>query len=394
MDRDHTWDPDGRSEAVRRLRVLSRTIARHRYPVLIAGELGVGKLRFARLLHELSGRPQQPFHRVDCALSELTAESLQSELANIELGHGGTVVFEHIEEASHGVQRLLIRILSGSSHSRTGCRILATTRRDLAVEVLEGRCLSDLYFRLRAMTVEIPPLRERREDLPMLSMALLAEIGRSLGAEPPEMTAEALDAARSYPWPGNVRQLHSELTRAAGRGVRTIGRQLLEEGLDDRIPIVSLQDRAGVAADFRARIEAFERTVLAEALGITHGNRKHAAALLGITRRTLQRKLAAARLEGHPMAETRRRSERRSAGPSREVASNALHGSRTTRENGVVAIGVEERVGGKGKQGRPIEPRDPRTGFLRDQGGSCEIPDLAAVLQGNGEGAAGSGQYL
>lgn len=203
---------------------------------------------------------------------------------------GGMMVIEHIEEASVSLQKTVARTLATATLARGSVRMVATTRRDLAIEVLESRMQADLFFRLRVYSVEIAPLRERKEDLGILVRGILEEITKNRGIDTPELTAEALDAAAAYHWPGNIRQLRNELIRCVSRGTHTIGKSLLLEGLETRIPPQPTRlDSAGMG--LRERVDAYEKKMIDEALTRTYGNRDRAATLLGITRRTLQRKL-------------------------------------------------------------------------------------------------------
>ncbi|MFN0208033.1 MAG: sigma-54-dependent transcriptional regulator [Planctomycetota bacterium] len=294
MDLYHQFDPQGRSDAARRLRVSARTIARSRHPVLVTGEIGTGKLRFARLLHELSERPALPFRRINCA------DEAQA-MATINEGPiGGTLVFEHIDEASLILQKCAARAVAHFTFQRSSLRIVATSRRDLAVEVLEARFLSDLYFRLRVHNIDIPPIRDRREDVAVLIRSILEELAKTRGGEAAELTSDAVILAEQYHWPGNIRQLQNELLRCAAKGNLTIGSALLAEGLDDRIPAMPI--RAEIPSrGLQDRVLAFEKQIIQETLATTLGNRDRAAGLLGITRRTLQRKMAILRTIGSPV---------------------------------------------------------------------------------------------
>ncbi len=297
MDQQHPCDPDGRSDASRTLRVQARSFALSSHPVLVSGEIGTGKARFARLLHQLGPHAERPFRRFHCE-----DEHARFDLALDDLAGGGTMAVEHVECASFPLQRAIARWLSSRSAMRGSLRIVATSRRDLAVEVLEGRFLAELFFRIRVLAIEIPPLRERREDVTPLCRSLLEELDPRRGSDPPEMTADALELALSYRWPGNVRQLRNELTRCATRGGRVIGQAVLAEGLDERIPTETLRANSPQLG-IRPRMEAFERSLVRDALDRSQGSRIRAAALLGITRRTLQRKLVSARRAGFDLAE-------------------------------------------------------------------------------------------
>jgi two-component system response regulator PilR (NtrC family) len=212
--------------------MLARILGRSRSPVVIQGELGVGKSRFARWVHELSEGASRTYRRVPCQVEGIDLTSILNDVAG-----GGTVVFEHVDEAPRGLQKGMTRLLAGKLCEAGRVRVLATSRRDLAVEVLEGRVSPDLYFRLRVQCVEIPPLRERKEDIAVLARSILEELARSRGGPVPELTGDALEAAELYTWPGNVRQLRSELQRCAAIVHHAIGKRLLTEGLDGRLPV-------------------------------------------------------------------------------------------------------------------------------------------------------------
>lgn len=337
MDSPTLSEPDGRSDAARRLRVTARSIARTRQPVLVTGEMGTGKLRFARLLHELSERPQLPFRRLFCNEDPSEFSSFIQDAPS-----GATLVFEHIDEAPGSLQRHIARSFANSAFLRNNIRVIATTRRDLATEVVESRFLPDLYFRLRVHSVDIAPLRERKEDIPTLAATFLEELARTRGCESPELTAEAVDVAEQYHWPGNVRQLHNELLRCAARAQRTIGRGLLAEGLDDRIAPVPTRAQSPTHR-LQERVLAFEKQVLQEALASTLGNRDRAANLLGITRRTLQRKLALHRTMGGPVEIPLRRMQRSKA------SDEGTCGAGAGGDDGVIAAGRIPSLVGEGE---------------------------------------------
>lgn len=328
-------EPDGRSDAIRRLRVQARSLARSRHPVLISGEIGTGKLRFARFLHSISERPALPFLRIACS------EGVQFQRVLDEAPSNGTLVLEHIDEAPTHLQKSIARHLAAISPARASIRIMATSRRDLALEVLESRFQADLFFRLRVYAVEIPALRDRREDVSMLAHAILGEFAGSREFQAvPELTSEAIDTAMQYHWPGNVRQLQNELIRCATRSRHAIGRHILLEGLDDRIPIQSTRVERGNEG-LSDRVDAYERQILQEVLARTFGNRDRAATMLGITRRTLQRKLVYHKRCGFPLDG----SSRKPAGLLKQDRSQ----SGAACDDAVVAMAVHDRIDGEGE---------------------------------------------
>jgi DNA-binding NtrC family response regulator len=278
--------------------------------VLLLGESGTGKEVVARAIHRWSWRAGRPFVVVNCvALSE---ELLESELfghekgaftgahqqkrGKLEVGHGGTVFLDEIGDIRPALQAKLLRVLQDQTFERVGgtrpiradLRFVAATNRDLGEAVRTGRFRLDLFYRLHVVTVTLPPLRERPEDIEPLARHFLERYRREVKRDLGGLTAEALGRLRRYAWPGNVRELENAIERAV----------VLAEG-----PAIGVGDlpaevrEAGASAGpgwdggrgFHAAVEEFKRGLLAATLRRTGGNRTHAARLLGLQRTYLAR---------------------------------------------------------------------------------------------------------
>jgi len=309
----------GTVTAMERLRQMLDRIAQSRINVLISGETGVGKGVLAAELHRLSARPGA-FVALNCA--ELQESLLESELFGhergaftgasaskpglIESADGGTLFLDEIGEMSLATQAKLLRVLEDRSVRRVGSlqarsldvRVLAASNRDLATEIEGGAFRRDLYFRLNGISLVVPPLRERMDELEPLARKLLAQASEAHGRAPPELSACALGVLRAHAWPGNIRELRNVLERAV---VLCPGEVVTEEHVatsrpEPRPKVVSLAAHAArppphgpveaatgtpdeKAGDERRRIE--------EALDACAGNQSRAAKLLGISRATL-----------------------------------------------------------------------------------------------------------
>jgi two-component system response regulator HydG len=264
-------------------------------PVLIVGETGTGKGFVARHIHDRSARAAQPFVEVNGA--SLSATFLESELFGHERGAftdakqakrglfevaaRGTLFLDEIGEVVTEVQPKLLKVLEertfrrlgGTSELRSDARVVAATNQPLAQRVQEGAFRADLYYRLQVLTLALPPLRERRDELETLARAL-APAGSRIGRA-------ALRTIEQYDWPGNVRELKNTLWRAA----------LLAEGAEIQPRHLSLPELAGPPAAAPVTLADAERAAITGALAVTGGNRVHAAQRLGIARSTLLEKI-------------------------------------------------------------------------------------------------------
>jgi two-component system response regulator AtoC len=321
----------GAQSGMDQLYALAARLATGTVSVLVQGETGVGKELMAERIHQLSPRASGPFVRLNCAA---IAESLlESELFGhergaftgahsakpglIELAAGGTLFFDEVGELPLGLQAKILRAVEDRAVRRVGgvdarpvdVRYVSATNRDLEDEVEAGRFRRDLYYRLAGATLHIPPLRERRNEIPGLAQRFIAEAGRAVGRPDLRLDADAIAWAGSQEWPGNVRELRSAceravllcdgdtvqrahfMTAAAGRR-RASTSPAAADGApraasEPGEPAESLRDAA------RREVEAVERRRILEALEQAGGNQTRAAELLGISRRTLINRLDA-----------------------------------------------------------------------------------------------------
>jgi two-component system response regulator AtoC len=308
----------GTSPAMQRLFKDVGRVAASRTSVLIQGESGTGKELLARVIHSYSA-PGRPFIAVNCsAIVETLLESelfghekgaftgaVTAKLGKFELAEDGTVFLDEIGELSGNLQAKLLRVLQEKEVERVGgnrtipvrARILAATNRDLEAEVRAGRFREDLFQRLRVVTLSIPPLRERREDLPLLVEHLLLKINQRLHKNLRRVPVELVAELARRPWHGNVRELENLLTRAA---VLSQGDVLLEEHLAEAAPRPAADSNGAVlpaAAEQRlpagrlASLEEIEREHIARVYQHARGHKGDTCRILGISRPTLERKL-------------------------------------------------------------------------------------------------------
>ena len=293
-------------------------VAAARGTVLIQSESGTGKELVAKAIHFNSARKSAPFVVIDCAA---IPEALQeSELFGHERGaftgaiatkkglfeeaHGGTLFLDEVAELAPGLQAKLLRALQDGEIRRVGgtktlhvdARVIAATNRDLAAEVREGAFREDLFYRLNVFPIFLPPLRERREDLPLLVDHFLDRLAQESGRPPKRLSPEALRAMMAYPWPGNVRELEHALERAAllSEGETITDRHLPPEILapKDELTVILPDSAAGFKETIAHLIRDAEVRLIRRALAQSGGNRTEAARLLGISRRALLYKLS------------------------------------------------------------------------------------------------------
>jgi DNA-binding NtrC family response regulator len=319
---DGEHDLLGRSPAMEYLRSLIRKVARTQATVLIQGESGTGKELVARALYRESPRASAPFIRVNCAaVPENLIESeffghekgaftgaLAKREGRFELAHGGTILLDEISEVSPAVQAKLLRVLQerelervgGSRTIKVDVRVIATTNRDLEESVEKKEFRQDLFFRLNVVPVSVPPLREHREDIPLLATEFMRRLGRKHGVQVKGFTDAALRTLNEHSWPGNVRELQNVVERA----VILCG----ENGMLEPEHLGLAGNLRGAAA-FAAPVETgavpgavnasgefptlaeLEKQHIFAALERCKGNRTHAAKMLDVSIRTLRNKL-------------------------------------------------------------------------------------------------------
>ncbi len=292
-----------------------RQIAPTKANVLLLGESGTGKEVLAKALHQVSPRAKKPFIPVHCAA--LPETLLESELfghergaftgavskrqGRFELGNGGTIFLDEIGEIPLSMQVKLLRVLEareiqrvgGSETHKVDVRIIAATNRDLSEEVAEGRFREDLYYRLNVVSLTLPPLRQRKADIPILCRHFLAEFAKENNRPVPDISKEALEVLSSYHWPGNVRELRNVLENAF---VFLSGDKIEPANLPKDISRV---ETPGDEVKFRLGLplEEVETEYLKKTLWSVDGNRTKAAEILHISRRTLQRRIKELGLE-------------------------------------------------------------------------------------------------
>jgi len=310
----------GRSPAMLALMETVRQAAASTASVIVHGESGTGKELIARALHEGSARIQGPLVAVNCAaLPESILESelfghekgaftgaTEQKVGRIERAHGGTLFLDEISEMSPKVQAKLLRVLQEGELDRVGgdrpvqvdFRLVCATNQDLEALVKDGGFREDLYYRLNVITIDLPPLRERREDIALLSDHFCRHFARK-NAKPIEGFSDDARAALSqYDWPGNVRELENVVERAI-----VLSRDAVIGADDLPEPIRGARGRAGpirreghhIVIPVGAKLEEVEQVMIEETLRETNGDKTLAAQLLGITARTIYRRLEAKR---------------------------------------------------------------------------------------------------
>jgi transcriptional regulator with PAS, ATPase and Fis domain len=300
----------GSSKAMREVTLAVEQAAPSGASVLITGETGTGKEVVARALHRLSQRADGPFVPINCsAIPESLMESeifghekgaftgaAERRLGCFELADGGTLLLDEIGEMPMATQAKLLRVLEdrkvrrlgGKSETPVDVRVLAATNKDPQQAVAQGQLRQDLYFRLNVFHIHLPPLRARKEDLPALVEAVLAEVGTKHGKRMRGVSAEVMEAFRAHTWPGNVRELRNVLEHAVIVATGdTIGRQTLPPhfGRPAAVALGALRFPLGVT------VEQAERELIRQTLEATNNNKTRAAELLGISLKTLHNKL-------------------------------------------------------------------------------------------------------
>lgn len=321
VERDYTmFNAIGESQAYRQVCDLLKKAAGSKVAVLLSGETGVGKEAFARGIHQASQRQHQPFVAVNCAC--IPPDLIEAELFGVEKGaftgathnrlgkferaHGGTIFLDEVIELSARAQAALLRMLQEGEFERVGdsqtrhvdVRIVAATNENLEQAVKDGRFRADLYYRLNIFPVSIPPLRERREDIPLLVEHFLERFEKRYDKKFKGLTDKAKDFLISYNWPGNIRELENLLERAT---LLTEHQQQIK--LSDLFPQQTFDqaqksDNGSSAPSSYAdlfqtgfSLEQHEQQIILEAMKISDYNVSEAARLLGLTRATLDYRL-------------------------------------------------------------------------------------------------------
>ncbi len=307
----------GNSPAIRHVLTMVRQIAPSTIPVLITGESGTGKELVAQAIHDQSKRAKKQFVPLNCA--GLNENILEDELfghvrgaftgadrdrqGRFEYADGGTLFLDEIGDMPLPMQAKLLRVLESGEVVRVGSnetrhvdvRFVSATNRDIATLAKEGGFREDLYFRIKGVEIHIPPLRERREDVPLLARHFARQFAEQLEKPVPEVAEEVMMTLMRFDWPGNVRQLRSvvqnmtviaEEPRLEPRHLPPEVRQATGDGAGGDGPAAT-----GGAALAGLSLDQMEKQAIREALRVTAGNREQAAKMLGIGERTLYRKL-------------------------------------------------------------------------------------------------------
>lgn len=315
-----------KSPKFKRVFELLTRVAETSFPVIVQGESGTGKELLSKAIHYASSRKDGPFIPMNCAAVPETL--IDSELFGYAAGaftgavrghkglfaqaDTGSLFLDEIEEMSPAMQGKLLRVLQegevrpvgGKETVKVDVRVIAASNRDIKTMVDKGEFRRDLYYRLNVIPVEVPPLRERMEDLPQLVNDLLGRLVTHDGV-PPRIEPDAIEAMSGYDWPGNVRELENELKRLNALGVHLITKADLPDHI--RQPALAKANQQAAAGEGPGlhggplKLKDIERLTIVRALEATDGNKTQAAALLGLSRRGLHKKLDRYRADGDPL---------------------------------------------------------------------------------------------
>jgi DNA-binding NtrC family response regulator len=306
---DGDWELIGRSPAMEQLRALIRKVARTQATVLIQGESGTGKELVARAIFRESPRRDAPFIKMNCAaVPENLIESeffghekgaftgaMNKREGRFELAHSGTILLDEISEISPQVQAKLLRVLQERELERVGgnrtikvdVRVIATTNRDLQQSVDKKEFRQDLFFRLNVVPIHVPPLRERREDIPMLANEFMRRLSRKHGVHTKGFTDDALKTLSAHNWPGNVRELQNVVERAV---ILCSENGMIEA---EHLGLGRVPETNGSALNGHViTLADAEKHHIFAVLDRCKGNRTQAAKTLNVSIRTLRNKLA------------------------------------------------------------------------------------------------------
>jgi DNA-binding NtrC family response regulator len=306
----------GKSPEMKEIFDIVQQVAPTRATVLLGGESGTGKELVAKAIHQLSPRAKQPFVTVHCAA--LAPTLLESELFGHEKGaftgaherrvgrfeqaQGGTLFLDEIGEIDATIQVKLLRFLGERTFERVGSnktltadvRLISATNKNLEELVKTGKFREDLFFRLRVVEINLPPLRDRMGDIPLLAQKFLREFATENGKSVNDFTADALQLLMNHPWPGNVRELRTAIEHAVVlcRGEKISARDLPPSVRSGRTAEPQILQRNDLT------VKEAEKQLVMRALKETDGNRTRAAIKIGMSRRTFHRKLHEYHLEG------------------------------------------------------------------------------------------------
>ena len=330
----------GESPAIREVYALTRRVAASSATVLLTGETGTGKELVARAVHELSPRTSGPFIRVNCgALSESLLESelfghvkgaftnaFENRTGRFEAAHGGTIFLDEVNSMTQTLQVKLLRVLQEHEFERVGdsrtihvdCRIVAATNRDLLLEIEREKFREDLYYRLNVVSIYLPSLRERLDDVPLLVNHFVEDYAEENSRPVPKVAAEFIGYMQRYAWPGNVRELQNYIERAIvlapgdtltadllpshvrGLAPMRLGRPQANDmhKMATELVSTSILQAGPDATDLHERaVSLVEREVILQVLRSCQGTQTKTAERLGINRNTLHKKITDYKLE-------------------------------------------------------------------------------------------------
>ena len=334
----------GSSQAMQQVYQLTQQVAKSDASVLLLGETGTGKELIANAIHQLSNRDNGPFVKVNCgALSESLLESelfghvkgsftgaVSNRTGRFEAAHSGTIFLDEINSTTLQLQVKLLRVLQEREFERVGdtqtisidTRVIAASNRDLMDEVNEGRFREDVYWRLNVVPIEIPPLRDRREDIPQLVTFFLNHYNEAYDRYVVHISKDVFTALQQYHWPGNVRELQNYVERAVvmapgdeftinllppsvlGNDPKPVkprgGKPVDLRDLNIMLVKQGLQDLSPTDGNLHAKlVESLERELIHQVLLACGGTQTKAAAMLGINRNTLHKKIKELGLDQH-----------------------------------------------------------------------------------------------
>ncbi len=308
LARHHYSNIIGKSAAMQKVLAIVKQVAATKASVLITGESGVGKEIVADALHQLSGRKDKPFIKVHCAaLSESLLESelfghekgaftgaLNRKRGRFELADGGSIFLDEIGEIDQNLQVKLLRVLQerifervgGESSVEVDVRIVSATNRDLKKEMEIGNFREDLFYRLNVLNIHIPPLRERKDDLPLLVSSFIKDIAKENDKEIEGIDSKANAALYAYSWPGNIRELRNCIESAV---IMCKGQVIM---LSDLPPIFQQENQENyINIPIGLTLAMAEREIIRNTLHANKGNKSKTATILDIGRKTLHRKI-------------------------------------------------------------------------------------------------------
>lgn len=284
----------GISPAIQRIDLALADIARTDIPVLLAGESGTGKELYARVIHELSAVSLGAFKKVNCITQD--AESFRNQVPpNTNEDRRGTLFLDEISEMDLGCQRLLLTMLL-DGHATSGeavlsSRLICATSRDLGQEIDTGRFRSELYYRINGVCINLPPLRERKEDIPALLNYFLPDYSEQLKRPIPVLSSSEMEFLTSYDWPGNIRELENVAKKIVALGRTEIALGDLRKGSNSLAVSKHPKGASSLKEAARAASRRTERELILKALERTRWNRKRAAQELQISYKSLLNKL-------------------------------------------------------------------------------------------------------